>query len=717
MKKYLITGALALVVSTSLISCHSDDDFSGSIVEQKLKAYEQVFEEEFGKINPNQNWGFSSASSQSRTLQGAITRGDAEPRANMWADLGYDVPRELTPGQIERVVYYFQHNKFTPGGSKDWTDFFVQQVYKGGTSPIGDGTNGYSTERYQCANGDWITGGDQMDYLTANNGDHVGNFNYGRYGAEDPSDPNGLAHNNVQDSPGVDYLTAGQGQEPNHHKDHINLMLGSKAENFGYGNSNANKTYYDKYVLIDGSVIDKWMSVHNLNIGEAVSGRAFVGFDFEQMFKDEDVYEGEWTLNNKTYPYIKNAPNKYCGDRLFYDDSNKPQTDAEKQALVDLGYLPVTDKEWARVAKCADGYFCDWIVCIAPGHTTTPDPNTENLPIDKGTTYTKRTYTEYRYKTTLGLDNFGRIMCEDLGTVSASDIDFNDIVFDAYIYDMIPVKRTKVTIILDNQEYTEQDWSNWEVDEDHANLAYTSTDVYLLAGGGTIPVTVADCPLKETFGTTDNVIVNTVDDRDNSDIKRYGNPYDNTQSYKQLSDIRNIETLNDIKVIVKYGSQVYELKAFQGVAPHKICVPLRTKWPYERIEINKAYDFNDYVRTETVTNTTVTYNGNNAVPIEVYDSEKGRNKIIGYYIDEYTNPVWKATPTDIQKGNRYHGNIDSDDDITAIPYASKVREIDTLLDRKENDGLPVDSYEDVVMTDNGGIQEGDEVLSRGKDLK
>ena len=70
MKKYLITGALALVVSATMISCHSDDDFGGSIIEQKIQAYQEVFEQEFGTIDPNQDWGFGSAELLARTRAG-----------------------------------------------------------------------------------------------------------------------------------------------------------------------------------------------------------------------------------------------------------------------------------------------------------------------------------------------------------------------------------------------------------------------------------------------------------------------------------------------------------------------------------------------------------------------------------------------------------------------------------------------------------------------
>ena len=53
MRKYLITGVLALAAGGFLTSCHDTEGAYSSIVEQKLQAYEQVFKEEFGEIDPN----------------------------------------------------------------------------------------------------------------------------------------------------------------------------------------------------------------------------------------------------------------------------------------------------------------------------------------------------------------------------------------------------------------------------------------------------------------------------------------------------------------------------------------------------------------------------------------------------------------------------------------------------------------------------------------
>jgi hypothetical protein len=401
MKKYLMTGMAAVLFCGAFTSCSHDDitsaeDISKAQAEQITKTYETAFLKYVGgEIGKNQTWGFGSVASARTRVEGTVN-------ANMWADSGYDVPLELSPAQIQRVVAYFQNNKLTAGGSKDYTDFFVQQVYKGGTSPIGTAENGLSKELYKCANGEFIIGGKQMDYLTSNGGDHISNFNNGNYGSGD----NGTPNSDVQNSPGVTYLYPSEGK-PGYHTDYIQLMTGSLATNFGYGNSRANVTYNDKYVLVDGSVIDTWAASHG-NVGAAVGTRAFVGFDFEQFYKDEDVYDGSFVFegDGNTYPYIKNAPNAFCGDWKTFTDADKPGISTESmQTWLNNGYRPVAgnDKAWAKIEKCADGYFTDWIVCIVPAKTST---------------------------TTSDADL--RIMAEDLSAEDDTDFDFNDIVFDVY---------------------------------------------------------------------------------------------------------------------------------------------------------------------------------------------------------------------------------------------------------------------------------------------
>ena len=371
-----------------------------------------------------------------------------------------------------------------------------------------------------------------MDYLYANmdQSEHINNFNNG----------NGSSNGTVQNSPGETYLTdKGNG----YHTDMIQLMVGSKAENFGYNNSAASKYYWDKYVLIDGDIIDTWAkSAAGGNVGESVSGRAFVGFDFEQFYKDEDVYTGSWTYNGKTYKYVKNAPNAYCGHIKKFDDTNKPETVGTIQQWLDDGYLPVdgaAGKEWAKVEKCADGYFSDWIVCIAPGHKIIEEPYD------------------------------GRIMAEDLSAVESGDFDFNDVVFDYKL------------------------------------LGNETAEIQLRAAGGTLELYVGGTrsddwktitegyEVHERFEVSVNQMVNTgvttVQEPDPFVVDCAGNLPVN------------------IKIWVKKNGVFHELTAHTGKPASKFRTACTTKWCDEYISISNPYPlFKNWVDDTDFTEWTTT---------------------------------------------------------------------------------------------------------------
>ena len=741
MKKYLITGALALVACATLTSCHSDDELSGSLIEQKLQTYEQVFKQEFGEVNPNQDWGFGAPAS-------ARTRAE-NANANEWADPnkdygGLNVPPPLTDAQIAVVKKYFQITRNIPYQDPQWTNYFIQQVYKGHTDPkTGTDPNTgkpYSPEAYMAANGTtYLYASDYMDHLAAIDPnkadpetgqtpfvDHINNFNHGDCGENDHVLDKG---GNANDGP--------------FHTDKIMYMQNSTTKSFGYFNSNGSLCHTEYTGLVSYKTIMQALGAEADCLNDGWN-RSFMGFDFEQMIDDQcyatdgsgvvknltiNEYSLEYYVNGeKTSNYVyqyNNQPvkmlsdqmNRYCADVIdvtddqLYSDYRVNGEYLGKQLNTDFiddlledGYLPVDNKSlrvWAKVGGCADGYYSDWIVTLteanAPGTITIPIENEES------SNYIKRTYRQYRLRT--DFVQCGRIMCEDLGTSSISDIDFNDIVFDAWMYNMVQEIRTKIVKVENNNETTLVDWSDWAEDLSYyGQYGYTTTDVYLLAGGGTIPVTIAGVPFKNAFNIDDKVIVNTVDDREESNIKRYGNHTLNWQQPDGLKDMRKLSSFNDIEVIVLYNNTPIPLVSEQGKVPHKICVPIKTKWPYERIVINEAYDFNDYVKNGS----SVSYVGNNANPI--YNS---KNEIIGYYLDEYENDVWTKAPDDVNKNetdSRYHGGINDEDDITGIPYKNDARVIGSYTKPVD---LGYNSEEDeVISSSNGGYQEGDEVLIR-----
>ena len=91
MKKYL-TMVLAIAISGVFVGCH-EDELSGSLIEQKKIAFEDAFIQAFGQPDPNHNWGFRMPDEKSLTRY-------ADPRGNMWAAEGWDVPPVITDAQI-----------------------------------------------------------------------------------------------------------------------------------------------------------------------------------------------------------------------------------------------------------------------------------------------------------------------------------------------------------------------------------------------------------------------------------------------------------------------------------------------------------------------------------------------------------------------------------------------------------------------------------------
>ena len=447
MKKYLMTGMAALAICAAFTSCSKDTDVynSGVIQENEAvkaqQAYAEAFIATFGQPAANQDWGFGSR---------ALTRTE-NANANEWADPtkeygGLKVPPPLTDAQIAVVKKYFQtHDKL---GYEDpqWSNYFIQQVYKGHT----DVPQGCATpEEYTAANGSTkIIASDHMDHLVAVDPDyvdpetgekgfydHINNFNHGDCSTND---------NVLTWSP--DYVSSANTGP--FHSDKIMYMKNSTTKSFGYYNSNASVLRTNYTGLVSYKTIMREMGAE-ADCLEDGWNRSFMGFDFEQMVDDECyavengtfknmVIQGEYYINgvkqtNYVYQYngqpvkiLSAETNRYCGtlrtvsdSELYSDlrDANNNNNYLGKQlntALIDGlladGYLPVDTKqlrEWIKVGGCADGYFSDWIVTLTEAKTGgTPDPTTI------------------------------RIIAEDLnaraeeGNTGDSDWDFNDVVFD-----------------------------------------------------------------------------------------------------------------------------------------------------------------------------------------------------------------------------------------------------------------------------------------------
>ncbi|MCF2558512.1 hypothetical protein I6E23_00890 [Prevotella brevis] len=267
MKKILFVGITALAMA----SCTHDDYAPVSKQEQ----YQAVFEKEFGAVNPNVNWGFTPQQVFTFDKDGKLigTRGH-DANANDWYKY-LTVPAALTDAQKEVVRKWFQNNPNPKGLEVNWSDFFVQQVYKGGTNTEGS----KSLETYDILKeddtptGSKVTGSNQMDWLHCGNnsnvGEHINNFNNGN-----------ASETNV-----------GEGNNK-FHKDRIMYMKDYNTTCFGFYDSYGSKYYDDSYVLISGDQIDP-----------SVAGMYFVGFDYKMQKYDNgnievrpDGYYSDWIV-------------------------------------------------------------------------------------------------------------------------------------------------------------------------------------------------------------------------------------------------------------------------------------------------------------------------------------------------------------------------------------------------------------------------------------
>ena len=717
MKKYLIKGALALFAGTLVLSCAEKESEYVPLAQQKAQAFEDVFKEVYGDIDPYQDWGFSSgkiaidpsdtsvvvevvdldgdiAYTRTRAFNGANvllafqsnTRANAtggeDKRLNEWGDpaknngVAYDVPDALTPEQCYRVQRYFQQNPNLTYVDPHYTTFFVQQVYKGRpTTALGP-----SPEEYTQTNGQTITGSDVMDHLTFGlNADgsakhHVNDFNKGDWNYGKPYE----VLNTGQSA--NDYVDSKTHVEGVTHPDKITLMVNSSTERVGYFVSNGSIQHNYCCALASAAVIDRWANKpenyeNGAPVGAAVTdkwNRSFVGLDYEALplssllvgsnakaldfcTSDYVLYKGHiyakndfndfflTDRNNERIPYISDdVSNMTIARYLQYTKSdgnvgnvtkdaynyNMSKSDFsnynvsitnEQASLFNLdmildyikqnAYPTQNNGNWVTDIGGRDYYFSDWIVTLTNAGTVTVTTNTFVTDID--------TWTQVES---------GRVFCEDLGVASREDLDYNDVVFDATIWQ--------------NHVYRKEWWEKYvdgvKVDEglvegegkqiEEADNYYAS--VTLLAAGGTIPITVHGVQVHSQFVAPSTVpaavetMINTRDDNSTAygsfdtrdpvqlqgtdmvvrNYRKVQNDEEQNETYYTLKmfpiTISPVgQTINTIEIVSRYGTaqQVQEIKSVRGIAPRKFMVPNDLPnhperiWPTERKNISLAY--------------------------------------------------------------------------------------------------------------------------------
>ena len=676
MKKYLISGAMALLAGFYLTSCTEKVEYE-TYYDEKMQTYEQVFKDLYGNIAPNHDWGFKSLNSiAASNTRMAGTRAE-NANANEWADPnkeygGWVVPDPLTEGQILRVKAYFQANPNLDYKDPKRKNFFVQQVYKGGSSP-----SGVSTEKVVAANGSEYDSNNMNLLTVGQNAVHINNFNKGDATSLKVLD-NGHTVNEI---------------DTYNHYDKIMLMVNiDDTSCFGYhetGSSNESDPsgqHNDRCALVSAAVIDAWAEKNNIG-GEKVLddwNRSFLGFDlaikegdqiwsgetqkftsgmnmgYDGLYYDADntvafEFDENWNRlmpngqsdvmtdkeGNPLKLLISNT-NFYSGDLKTLSDAQLRKDMGEGKVYVNMepvmnlinqGYYPVSGsafKTWVKPEESFDGYYSDWIVTLTQATRTNDTPG--EIP-DVPDTPTGQTVTKTSTGDQHKLIAIGRVFVEDLFRANREDLDFNDAVFDAAIWETTTNGTITVDETTGKKTFSPTDKS----------VVTREVEIYLIAAGGTIPLSIAGSKFGDVHdrfrqagnsGVSGVTMVNTRGQYSTAfgsylnGIKPVHDSFDYTTELKDK--VTGEITLNDIAVNVIWTTDQFSVpatlnnariieyeKEADGItykldengdpivintgtasAPHMICVPLGTPWATERVNIADCYDdgaFSDYV--------------------------------------------------------------------------------------------------------------------------
>ena len=479
MKKYLITAALAVAFSGAFVSC-SDDELSGSLIDQKAKTFEQVFVAAYGTPAPNHTWGFKKndvtrsangwksmskiTRSQGDNSCGTCIKPDMTNFPNYYTQYpNYTTPAPITADERAYVKWWFENNHgFTEG--LDISNFYVQQVW-------GEANKAY-TVQYEAYDQNYMNNhpGATSNYYNADYTDYAT----------------------------LDYLCVGDGTNYTH-------LLDFNANNDGSG--------WDMIYMQNSSAL-------SFKYASSWSSQEFKYFKCAKI-NVPGIGEG-WYVG-------------FCCYGQKYDNGDRK-----------LNYY-----DWE------DQICDDWIVKIVPGEGT-PDDFEETEIIENEE-----------------IIEAGRVFCEDLGASRLSDIDYNDVVFDAII--VHETKSVNGEVIYEN------------------NYA----KVCLLAAGGTLPVTVGGHEIhgvlsENKVGT--NIMINTIKEEDRAEVNGAG-VYEHAPVV--IDRIDGVNSIDEIKIFALYNNKVVEVtNNGENLAPYKICVPIGTRWAKERVDIGLAYkDFSEYCKT------------------------------------------------------------------------------------------------------------------------
>jgi len=595
-------------------SCSHDIEGDGSAQEKIQKTYEEAFITRFGQPAADLDWGFGSTQTSTRKENKNLNEW-GDPTKGNWI-----VPDALSDGQKIRVMAYFQANPGLTYEDPKLKNFFIQQVYKGGTTP-----GAISSEQYTQTNGTPLIGSNNMDWLYMGEGlDHVNDYNNGQWNNGTPYEvlnTGADANKHQGNTTHVEGVT---------HPDMITLMENSSTEFVAFGSSTGNQYHTDCCALAGWKVIEDWAIAHQDSLkainkyGESLDdgwNRSFVGLDYENRTIDnlysswkgtakaKDFIDGNshWILyqgtvyaaddfanfdlidtkGEKVRYVIDDVSNQAIADYIKYTKSDGTIGNVTKDAYnYKLSKQQFKDLYDVEISNQEDGiYNLDMILGYIL-QSALPTENNGNWVKNIG----GRDYVFSDWIVTLteakkqGGDNPNtrtdiqkiRVIAEDLTIESdaegKSDFDFNDVVFD----------------VVWTRTYTNEVLSSEKV------------EIVLKAAGGTLPLYLDGNEVHELYKAANPTLdidqytmINT-----NAELRHLKGKsgladitFPTTNYDKNASTIGEIA--NSISIYVVKGGEPCVLKAPKGDVASKVAVGIDYDWCDERQDIDEKYSLDD----------------------------------------------------------------------------------------------------------------------------
>ena len=598
MKKYLINGAMALIVGGFIVSCSHDDISQPATVDQMTKSFDEMFTELYGPIAPNHNWGFETVLAEA---------GEEEATEETTEEA---TEEKASTRSAERAA---TRATVTVTTSSEYPTRHLQSEYK---TIFNNLTNS----------------GKSFEFVSS------GSFKFSVI----------YAHTSAKDEIGCYYYNPESEVPTGNHK----VSCIGNVQNIG------------DYVLVTESHIPNWTS--------------WLGLGWKR-FNPQDNGEDEWYRSfTNVLPYQGAVAQTFtvdvtAGNRVgFYIKKENGDVLYTNASLNSNGLKPATysGKFVGFEDKTGTSDYHDVIIEVLSGETANTSAKSET------TTTITRTYKE--------IVDIGRVFCEDIATAAmqvTDDVDYNDIVFDARVWEIYDQDETTINGITTTSG--------------KKNIKY-QYDICMLAAGGTIPETVGvnNVDVHDAFGVgltfmvntwTENskafgqyntptnfmkpkdeyeVISYTLDYNDPAQVKKYQLNKDNTGIKSIPINVLYKIGYTSASVALENGIEEESVdengnKIFTSKAPYKICVPIGTLWPIERVNIRDAYTaFGDYVKdsSKKFYGNSSTQNG-----INLYEAPKSKiqDDLLNNKWDKGTTLVVSTTSSESTVTVVWEGNVSS----------------------------------------------------------